>query len=349
MRKIVSIIRSLAKFIRISQSIKFGSLWNLIHGFSKKTIHLNGITKENYKSFMSDRQYRLGHPYNGPYSSIIDNKLYLPFLLKDYPEHAPQYFYYLNNQIYCMSDAKFGVASFQDFIGLLQEKGKLVLKHTSSSLGQGFHLVEVGLSDDINLHRGGYMLDKQMINKDNLFKFIYSLKDYVVSEYVQQHNYAYEINSSSLNTIRMLCVWDDDINGFYIARCFHRFGSNGSLVDNLGGGNACLHFVDIETGKLEAAGMTNNNNLGEHYSDSVIHASGKNLAGLQIPKFDEVKCKVIEISNSLPFLRYVGWDIAITEDGFKIIEANSLTSLGILQRKGGYLEDSRLRKIFRIK
>ncbi len=342
------LILKMFKFCKISKSIKFGSFWNFIHGFSKKTIHLNGITKGNYKSFMSDRQYKLGHPYNGSYSSIIDNKLYLPFLLKNYPEHAPQYFYYLNNQIYCM-DGKSGVATFQDFISLLQEKGKLVLKHTSSSLGKGFHLIEFDLSDDTKILGGGYYVNKQIINKDNLKNFIYSLKDYVITEYVQQHNYAQEINSSSLNTIRMLCVWDDDINSFYVARCFHRFGSNGSLVDNLGGGNACLHFVNIETGVIESAGMTNNNNLGEYYSDNVIHASGKNLAGLQIPKFDEVKRKVIEISNSLPFLRYVGWDIAITEDGFKIIEANSLTSLGILQRKGGYLEDPRLRKIFRIK
>lgn len=342
------ILTKILKFWRISQSIKFGSFWNFIHGFSQETIHLNGITKSNYKSFMSDRQYTLGHPYNGLYSSIIDNKLYLPFLLKNYPEHAPQYFYYLNNSIYCMGTGRVGVASFQDFISLLQEKKRLVLKHTSSSMGKGFHLIELDLTDNTKLHER-YYIDKQIINQDKLENFIYSLNDYVVSEYVQQHNYAQEINSSSLNTIRMLCVWDDDINGFYVARCFHRFGSNGSLVDNLGGGNACLYFVNIETGELEAAGMTNNNNLGEYYSDSVIHASGKNLAGLKIPKFEEIKNKVVEISNSLPFLRYVGWDIAITEDSFKIIEANSLTSLGILQRKGGYLEDPRLRKIFGIK
>lgn len=48
---------------------------------------------------------------------------------------------------------------------------------------------------------GGYLLDKQAINKDDLFKFIYSLKDYVVSEYVEQHKYAQEINSSSLNRV----------------------------------------------------------------------------------------------------------------------------------------------------
>ena len=195
---------------------------------------------------------------------------------------------------------------------------------------------------------GGDCIDKQGVSVCGLRSFIYSLNEYVVSEYVQQHQYANDINSSSLNTIRMLCVWDENINSFYVARCFHRFGCNGSLVDNLGGGNACLHFVDIETGVIEPSGMTNNEHCGEEFSEHVIHASGKDLTGLQIPNFNEVKKKIIEISNSLPFLKYIGWDVAITSDGFKIIESNSLTSLGILQRKGGYLDDPKLRRIFRV-
>lgn len=161
MRKILSIVRTIVKFFTISRSIKYGSIWNYIHGFSNETIQLNGITKENYKSFMSDRQYRWGHPYNGTYSSIIDNKLYLPFLLKNYPEHTPQYFYFLNNQIYCMNAENSGVATFQEFINLLQEKGKLVLKHTCSSLGQGFHLLEYNTTENIGLcnrlDRGGVL------------------------------------------------------------------------------------------------------------------------------------------------------------------------------------------------
>lgn len=84
----------------------------------------------------------MGHPYNVAYSSIIDNKLYLLFLLKDYSQHAPQYFYFFEYQIYRMNERKSGVADSQELIGLLQEKGRLVLKYTCSSLGQGFHLIE---------------------------------------------------------------------------------------------------------------------------------------------------------------------------------------------------------------
>lgn len=158
------LIFKMFKLYKINKSIKFGSIWNFIHGFSEETIQLNGITKENYKSYMSDRQYLWGHPYNGVYSSIIDNKLYLPFLLKNYPQYAPQYFYFLNNQIYRMNDGKSGVADFQELIGLLQEKGKLVLKHTYSSLGKGFHLIEFNASDGTNLHSGRYILDGKQVS-----------------------------------------------------------------------------------------------------------------------------------------------------------------------------------------
>lgn len=43
------------------------------------------------------------------------------------------------------------------------------------------------------------MLDNRVISGLELSKYIYSLKNYVVSEYVQQHKYSQEINTSSLN------------------------------------------------------------------------------------------------------------------------------------------------------
>ena len=165
------LIIKLLKFYKISKTIKFGSLWNFIHGFSMETVKLNGITKENYKSFMSDRQYWWGHPYNGTYSSIIDNKLYLPNLLKNYPAHTPQYYYFLNNHIYQLGTSKSNVAEFTEFINLLQEKGRLVLNHTCSSLGQGFHLVEYSSSD---FNGGGICLINKSLHSTNL-KNSYSL------------------------------------------------------------------------------------------------------------------------------------------------------------------------------
>ena len=80
----------------ISGLKKYGSIWNYIHGFTRETVELNGINHRNYHSFLDDRRYLKGHPYNGHFSGIIDNKMFLPYLLKDYPSFVPKYFFYIS-------------------------------------------------------------------------------------------------------------------------------------------------------------------------------------------------------------------------------------------------------------
>ncbi|MBN2775599.1 MAG: hypothetical protein JXR31_15200, partial [Prolixibacteraceae bacterium] len=60
-------------------------LWALRKGFLLESIELCQINKTNYKNYLSDRYYRKLHPINGELTKIIDNKFYLPFLLKDFP------------------------------------------------------------------------------------------------------------------------------------------------------------------------------------------------------------------------------------------------------------------------
>ena len=67
-------VRGILRYNRINKKIKFGSFWNFVHGFSEETVLLNGITRENYKSFLSDRRYRYSHPYNGE-CSVASNFL----------------------------------------------------------------------------------------------------------------------------------------------------------------------------------------------------------------------------------------------------------------------------------
>ena len=317
----------------------YGSLWNYIHGFTRETRELNGITKTNYTSFLDNRRYTAGHPYNRIFSSIIDNKLYLPYLLKDYPDNVPQYYFFIDKgMVYSMN--KLCQDGVRGLLDLVKEKKKLALKQTHSSFGKGFYLIEEGLLSD------SVKVNKTNMDSMEFCKLLDRLHDYVCTEYVEQHEYSRNVCSTSLNTIRFLCVRDEESGRFYIARCFHRFGVEGSIVDNLGGGGkAYLFFIDIETGTLKGNGMFALG-AGEHYSDNIEYPEAKAYKGMIIPGFEKVKNSVLDISNSFPFLRYVGWDVAVTNEGFKIIEANSFTSLGILQREGGFLDDEKLRKFF---
>lgn len=337
LRKIISEYRLIKKY-------HWGSWWNYKHGFLPATISVCGIDKKNYKHFLSDADYIKGHPYNGVYSSIIDNKLYLPMLLHEYSQNLPKYYFYKD---------KFGFLSLSKdfsrnerwgndvFFTLLRREKLLCAKHTHSSTGQGFMLIRYCEDTDT------YFLNEKVIALECLDKKVSMLDEYIITEYIHQHSYAADICATSLNTIRFLCAWDFEKREFFVARCFHRFGCNGNIVDNVGSGNGILVFVDTETGVMKSYGAINVNNVGDRYAENIIHPD-KNilLTGIKIPNFQKIKEDLLKIANSISFLRWVGFDVAVTEDGFKIIEINSLSSL-VDQGREGYLDDQRIKKVLK--
>lgn len=318
----------------------YGNDWNYRYGFKQTTVDVCNINKENFVDFLSDRDYTVGHPWNGVYSSIIDNKLYLPMLFHNFQEYIPKYFYFKDISGFLrLTPNSFKRESVNDFIEILKNEHYLCLKHTHSSVGQGFFLVKY--------ENGNYSINNKITTIENLKNFVDSLNEYIVTEYVVQHEYANKIHASSVNSIRMLCAWDYEKKEFFLARCFHRFGCNGNIVDNVGSGNGVLVFVDTESGVCLNYGAENKNKSGDKYVENIIHPDcNLPLAGLQIPNFKKVKAKVLQMANSVSFLRWVGFDVVITENSFKILETNSLSSL-IDQGRDGYLKDPRLKKLFR--
>ena len=342
------VTRILNKIFDIKRLRDFGvksHKWGYKKGFTSQTLDVCGINNTNYKDFLTDRDYALGHPYNGSYSAIIDNKLWLPMLLHSYEEYIPKYYFFKDKSGFLplCSEVKSQDVNrydFVSFLNLLHKKRILALKHTCSSLGNGFLLVK----ED----KGHFYCNNVECTEVELKDIIERLSDYLVTEYVNQHSYSSSVNSSSLNTMRFLCVWDEDKKSFFLARVFHRFGFNGDVVDNLASGNGVCYFVDPETGVIKSEGVINSNNSGDKYTSNPIHPNiGRSLAGFEIPRFQEVKNKVLEIVNSISFLKYIGLDIAITEDSFKIIEINSLSSLDFVQQREGFLADPRIRKVLK--
>lgn len=312
-------------------------LWALRKGFLLESIELCQINKTNYKNYLSDRYYRKLHPINGELTKIIDNKFYLPFLLKDFPDLVPEYYYLIENGK--MVNLFTANKNTSDFITFFKTKKKLVLKPCSYSLGIGFYLLEY--------ESGNFFLNKKIMDEAQLKKIIKTLDNYIVTEYVNQHKDIAEINASSVNTLRLLCVRDVESNSFFIPRLYHRFGMDGKLVDNTGSGNGIAAFVDTETGIIKNSGLIK---VGDEPMKNIVISvhpdSNEQISGIKLPHFQLVKTKVLEIMNSLSFLKYAGLDIVITEEGFKIIEINSLPTILAIQVEQGLLEDEKLKKFF---
>lgn len=238
-----------------------------------------------------------------------------------------------------------GIYEFNDFIKLLDIQKAVVLKHTHSSVGQGFHLIETTDKD------GTYLIDRQPADISRLKVLVMSLDQYLVQEYITQHPYSDEIYSGSVNTIRFQCVWDYETKTFFVARSFHRFGCNGQIVDNVGAGNGILLYINPDTGELLNEGVIKMNGIKRYFknaSQDFCHPdSGIKLNGVKIPGYCDVRDEIVRISNEHAYLRWIGWDVVITEDGFKIIEANSLTTLETIQQREGFLKDKRIRKVLK--
>jgi hypothetical protein len=176
------------------------------------------------------------------------------------------------------------------------------------------------------------------ISKETLDEDLKESSDYIINnsciheEVVEQHNLINQIHSKCINTIRIE-TYIDKKGEIHLLSSYMRFGVGTSHVDNSHAGGFYVS-IDLESGKLKEKGMT----LMEYGSDDIFYHpdSGFVFKDFKIPYFDEICELIIKATTFIPD-RYIGWDIAISENGPVIIEANDLTSVsGADLAYGGY-------------
>lgn len=123
------------------------------------------------------------------------------------------------------------------------------------------------------------------------------------------------INPSSLNTVRATTLIQKDGTP-KILSIILRVGAPGSHVDNWGAGGIGYNF-DVETGVCNMYGRDKKNRPYVYHPGSNVQ-----MIGFKLPRFEELKRYVYELTKVFPNARYVGWDIAITPKGFDLIEMN---------------------------
>lgn len=81
-------------------------------------------------------------------------------------------------------------------------------------------------------------------------------------------------------------------------------------------GGVAYHVNSIH-GIVDQAGKNSNNEYFYYHP-----STGIKMIGFQIPNFPELKVFITKIAKVCPLARIVGWDVAITEKGFVLIEGN---------------------------
>ena len=303
-------------FLHTKSTNIFQKIWCWRHGFQSFRIQQYGLTKENYKDFLSDYQYHWLNRINNGYQIWINDKTTTRYVMEPYKQYLAKYYYDIIKMsgetcIKALQDIPEGFEpSFDGIFKLLRQEKLLALKPSSGTHGDGFYRMEYA--------DGKYLINGKEMTEDEIVDMISGFKSvYVITEYLFMHRELKKIYPNAVNTIRVAVV-NQTAYAPKIMQAYMRIGSSKSgYTDNVGYGGICAK-IDIGTGRYYCPEQLRNHK----FTPCPVHPdTGVKIEGV-VPNWDYMCNGVLNICKFMPELEYLGFDIAITDDGFKIIEIN---------------------------
>lgn len=209
--------------------------------------------------------------------------------------------YYKREQLYIASDSDEDKKSFMDFT---KRHPRFIVKPNDLEYGQGVRIIDMADGD----------------NDSDVFKSIVesNRNGVVVEELIKQSDAMGRFHPTSVNTVRMITVRLDDRVEFLPPSC--RFGVKGAIIDNASAGSIA-GAIDAKTGIIKRVV----DKAGHKY---VVHPdTGVPLVGAKIPDWEEAVALAKELATVVPTNRYTGWDLAHTDDGWVMVEGNSISAM----------------------
>lgn len=296
-------------------------IWCWKRGFLSYRSYQYGLTKDNYTEFLSDYDYHWLNRINNDYQKWVNDKTTFRYVLEPFKEYIPRYYLSVFKrdgkvEFSRMWDCPDGITEdYEGLFALLRREKLLAFKPSAGTHGDGFYCLAYETDEN---GKGTYLMNGQAVTEEEMMNTIIERKSfYVVTEYLEMHHKLKEIYAKSVNTIRIMVV---NRHGYdpRILQTYMRIGSSRTgFTDNVGYGGICV-MVDKETGELYQP---------ETIKDHVFYPcpnhpdTGTPIAGF-LPHWDMVRQGVLDICRYLCELEYLGFDVAITEEGFTILEIN---------------------------
>lgn len=113
-----------------------------------------------------------------------------------------------------------------------------------------------------------------------------------------------------------------------------RMGSGGQQIDNASSGGLYIK-IDPDTGVLADQAFAFNRLRFKNHPDT-----GFVFKGASMETWSEAKRFAIAVAQKFREIKYMGWDIAFTNDGPAVIELNNAPGIGIIQDCYGGIRDA---------
>lgn len=194
---------------------------------------------------------------------------------------------------------------------------------------------------------GGKGILKYEITKqskiDEIFKEILQNNSTLIEECISQHDEINKLYDGAVNTMRLFTFVTDN-KDVVILNSIFKIG-NGGVTDNFSSGSMYT-FLD-EEGVVLAPAIDQDDNYFKMHP-----ISNEKIVGFKVPLYKEACQMVKKAALIVPSIRYVGWDVALTNNGPVIIEGNSYP--GVFQMKPSFAKEhvgliSRYQKYMEIK
>lgn len=193
-----------------------------------------------------------------------------------------------------------------DLVGMeefCKKHSRFVAKPRLASSGIGVHVVD---------------LEKDPKTVKELLEHYQNLEDgkWMFEEFIIQDPAMAAWHPSSVNTIRVPSIRTK--KGCEVILPLFRTGKDGNFVDNCHNNGGLMAVPDAKTGKLLTDGYDVFHNVVECHPNS-----GMKFKGWQVPKWDELIKLSAEVHMSLPPKhKYIGFDFALTPNGWVLVEGN---------------------------
>lgn len=290
------------------------SIWALSKGFLPESIvHYSDFVRYPRNEYINDWQtYTKAIRINSGYNEVMNNKLMFYDMMRPTGKTPKVYGYLAKGGVVLFEQKN---ATIDNLINLIKEEKSLFFKRFEGGSGEGIFKAEY--------KQEKYWIDRKEYSQVDLKKYFKSLSGILIMECLYNRaDYAVKIFPKTLNTVKILTMIDPENNKAFIAGAFQRFGTESSYpLDNMSlGGISCL--VNIESGKLETS-YAYDKALDKECIVEKHPNTNEQILGITLPHWDQVKEEILEIANRYSYLKYVAWDLTLTEDSFIIIEGNA--------------------------
>lgn len=178
----------------------------------------------------------------------------------------------------------------------------------------------------IQTNNGRIFIDGKDSTDDDLEKQFNGHR-YIIQQRIEQHDAIKAVFPKSINTIRLVTVYDKKEDRVVVFSAVLRVGTGNNHVDNWAAGGLSIG-IDELTGELRKYGFYKpgfGTKVAEHPDTHVV------FEGYKIPYFAEAVEMAKQFHYYIKGVHSIGWDIAITLDGPCFIEGNDNWEISLMQ------------------